>query len=184
MKSIVSLSALALLLCAAALLTERTASAQVTVTAPGAPAVAVPAPVPAVPAVPTPGAERRAIRREERRIDRNDPTGTLAPTVNPNGTVTATPNVGANVNVNAGGTVAVENWRYRQQNGTWLYYTPQNTWMMWDGATWNAYTPSPAIAVPVAPVQPAPAVRAYSYPTQTYYYGRPYRRGLFGRRWY
>jgi hypothetical protein len=57
----------------------------------GTPNGTVVAPAPAVPVAPTPGGERRAVRREDRRIDRNDPAGTLRPTVRPNGIVTATP---------------------------------------------------------------------------------------------
>jgi hypothetical protein len=174
------------------------------------------APAPATPIAPTPGGERRAIRREDRRIDRNDPTGTLAPVMNQNGTVTAAPNGAAVVNpgvaqpqfaapgVAAGASVAAgapvagvagnyaapnsappvaaEQWRYRNQNGQWLYYAPSNNWMVWNGTSWQAYAPAAALAVPVAP-----APRVYSYPantapTQTYYNG-PYRRGLFGRRY-
>jgi hypothetical protein len=157
----------------------------------------------AAPAAPTPGGERRAIRREDRRIDRNDPTGTLAPTVNPNGTVTATPNAaalvpGPAVGVNANARVAPETWRYRYQGGQWLYYTPQNNWMVYSGNGWNAYTANANMVPPVAPqtvVTPAPAVRSYSYPTYSNgYYSNGYyndgynngyyRRGLFGRRRY
>ncbi len=38
----------------------------------------------------------------------------------------------AAVNVN-------NNWRYRRHNGRWWYYTPQRSWMVWDGGAWNPY---------------------------------------------
>jgi hypothetical protein len=100
------------------------------------PGQVVPAVPPAAPVAPTAGGERRAIQREERRIDRNDPNANLAPIVQPDGAVTTVPNVPSNVGVppsaipyNGGYTT-----RYRGTNRT--------------------------------------------------YYARPYRRGLFGRRFY
>ncbi len=222
MKSICYFTGLAVLVCCAA-------AAQAQVPAPVVEQNAAPAnvaPAPAAPVAPTPGGERRAIRREDRRIDRNDATGTLAPTVNPNGTITATPTapgaagtaiapraavpattpapvvegnaaraviapntVAPNVIAPNAAPAAVESWRYRNQGGQWLYYTPSNNWVVWNGSSWGAYTPSAPMVAPVAPAvataPAAPVARAYSYPpNQAYYYNnRPYRRGFFGRRY-
>jgi hypothetical protein len=31
-------------------------------------------------------------------------------------------------------------WRYVQHNGQWWYYTPQNSWMRWNGSAWAPHT--------------------------------------------
>jgi hypothetical protein len=86
-------------------------------------------PAPATHAVPTPGGERLAIRREEGRVDRNVPSGNLAPAVQPNGKETATPKA-TYATPNTPLPALPEQWRYRHQNGQWWYYTPSNAWVI------------------------------------------------------
>jgi hypothetical protein len=105
MRPIVLFSTLAALFCWASTLTAQVPVEKVP--DPVLPPVNTVTPAPATPVAPTPGGERRAIRREERRIDRNDPNGTLAPTVQPNGTVAATPNAGGAM------PASPEQWLYR-----------------------------------------------------------------------
>jgi hypothetical protein len=137
-------------------------------------------PAPATPAVPTPGGERRAIQREQRRIDRNDPSGNQAPAVQPNGKVTVSP-YATDATPNMQFPASPDQWRYRNQNGQWWYYTPSNAWMIWDGNRWVANTPNAGNVAPPVPSNGA-YTTYYRAPNQTYY-GRPYRRGLFGRRY-
>ena len=182
MKTTVLFSSLAALLCWASTLTAQVPVEKVP--DPVLPPANTVTPAPATPVAPTPGGERRAIRREDRRIDRNDPNGTLAPAIQPNGTVTATPNTGGAI-ATTPMPASPEQWRYRNQNGQWLYYTPSNTWMSWNGTTWGAYTPGPGVVAPVAPTAPANGAYTTNYrgPNQNYN-ARPYRRGWFGRRYY
>ena len=138
-------------------------------------------PVPATPVVPTPGGERRAVRREERRIDRNDPNGTLAPAVQGNGTVRAVPNNGTAM------PASPERWRYSNQNGQWWYYTPSNSWVIWNGNSWDPYVAGGNMVAPAIPTAPANGAYTSNYrgPARAYSYGnQPYRRGWFGRRYY
>ena len=178
MKSTCLLSTVAALLCGVSSLAAQVAVEKVPDPVP-APANTV-TPAPAVPVAPTPGGERRAVRREERRIDRNDPNGTLAPAVQPNGTVTAAPNAAAGARTAI--PAAPENWRYRNQNGQWWYYTPSNSWMIWNGNAWGPYTPGGDVVAPAVPSNGA-YTTYYRAPNQTNY-GRSYRRGWFGRRYY
>ncbi len=184
MKSALILSAVALLVYWTTALNAQVAVE--TVPNPVAPAANAQTPVPAAPVLPTPGGERRAIRREERRIDRNDPNGTLAPTVQFDGRVTATPNYSpSSPTATAPGTpmpASPEQWRYRQQNGQWWYYTPASTWLVWNGNSWGAYGPSAGISAPAAPSNGG-YTTYYRAPNQPYY-GRPYRRGFLGGRYY
>ena len=205
MKSTFFLSTVAGSLCWASALAAQVAVEQAP--APLAPpangvAPAQVAPVPATPVVPTPGGERRAVRREERRIDRNDPNGTLAPAIQGNGTVRAVPNnaipnnnLGAGAAVAGGATVgggaaipaSPERWRYSNQNGQWWYYTPSNSWVIWNGNSWDPYTEGGNMVAPAAPTAPANGAYTSNYrgPNRAYSYGnQPYRRGWFGRRYY
>jgi hypothetical protein len=35
-----------------------------------------------------------------------------------------------------------DQWRYRWHNGAWWYWTPANRWVVWNGSSWQPYTPS------------------------------------------
>src|SRR5215469_10315491 len=51
---------------------------------------------------------------------------------------------GANVNAGVGNRPAgkpANQWRYRQHNGHWWYYRPDNQWSYWNGSVWTNYNP-------------------------------------------
>jgi hypothetical protein len=91
--------------------------------------------------------------------------------------VPQTPNAGpipavpsyANVGVAQSG----EQWRYRQHNGTWWYWTPDNRWVYRNGNQWLNYEPAIA-AVPDARYSGQPAY-GYNQPSPIGYYPSPYR---------
>jgi hypothetical protein len=64
--------------------------------------------------------------------------------------------VGANVvgSVGATGTLFTDNrpdqWRYRFDNGRWWYWTPNNTWMWYNGQQWTSF-PQPGNSGPAVP---------------------------------
>ena len=49
-----------------------------------------------------------------------------------------------------------DRWRYRWHQGYWWYYTPQQTWLIYENQAWKPFLmppPAPAAAIP----QPRPA---------------------------
>jgi hypothetical protein len=88
-------------------------------------------------------------------------------------------------------------WRFRQHNGEWWYWTPQNTWMIHRNGNWIAYNPA-TYTVPqsfsvqqsysqgyVQPgyVQPGYSNRIYRGDGQ-YYSGRRYNSGYAPQGYY
>ena len=95
--------------------------------------------------------------------------------------MTQTPVAGVNAGVtaNQGG----DQWRYRQHNGTWWYWTPINRWIYRNGNQWVNYEPA-VTAVPDARYSSQPAYGYYQSSPNGYYPG-PYRystgyRGYYG----
>jgi hypothetical protein len=84
---------------------------------------------------------------------------------------------GAGVNVVANDRNA--RWRFRQHNGEWWYWTPQNTWMIHRGGNWIVYDPATYVVPQTFQrvyVQPGYSNQMYS--GDGYYYsGRRYRSG-------
>jgi hypothetical protein len=85
----------------------------------------------------------------------------------------AAPNTGVPSNTNARAAQSGEPWRYRQHNGTWWYWTPDNRWVYRNGNQWINYEPATA-AVPDARYSGQPAYGNYQ-PTPNDYYPGPYR---------
>lgn len=52
-----------------------------------------------------------------------------------------------------------EEWRYKQHNGTWWYWMPENYWMVYRNNAWTRFETAPAVTVPTPAVTtPAPVV--------------------------
>src|SRR6185312_16974759 len=59
-------------------------------------------------------------------------------------------------------------WRYQFHKGHWWYYQPDNTWLLWNGSVWTAYS---GLEAGIAG-RPAPVDRVNPYSAR---YGSSYR---------
>jgi hypothetical protein len=101
--------------------------------------------------------------------------------------------VAANQNAQAGADRNAR-WRFRQHNGEWWYWTPQNTWMIHRGGNWIVYDPN-TYTVPQTYssgggyyVEPGYSNRQYysrgyrsGYAPRSYGYSQDYYDGGYGR---
>ena len=65
-----------------------------------------------------------------------------------NGQMTGSANVGVNGNGLSQNANAVNSWRMVNQSGQWWYWTPNNTWMYYNGNQWSPYSQTPVGAGP------------------------------------
>ena len=92
--------------------------------------------------------------------------------------------VGVGVNASPFNDNRPEQWRYRQDNGHWWYWTPENRWMWYNGTQWTYYDqPSTGVTTTVQPAPYTTNYGSYDYAPSYGYgygYGYPYYGGSIG----
>jgi hypothetical protein len=88
--------------------------------------------------------------------------------------VNANLQAGAAANIN-NGAARPDQWRYTLDNGRWWYWTPENSWMYYDGSQWTNYQqPAAGAAVTTGVVPYTSYYGGYNAPSYGYGYGYGY----------